>query len=306
MDRYFPKLLIVLKGFAMGMADIVPGVSGGTIALVTGIYDDLIRAISSVDKTFFGHVFQFKIKAALNHININFLLPLMVGILTAVISMSRLMHYFMSDFPIYTWSLFFGLILASIFYVGRTINNWKRARHLAGIMFGTIIGFAVVSLIPVQTPETMLFIFLSGFIAIIAMILPGISGSFILLILGKYLFVTSALKDPTSIASLEIIVVFAFGCLLGLLSFSKILNFLLQHFHNLTMSVLTGFMIGSLKKIWPWKEVLETKLVRGKTHVIRDLNVLPAELNQETIFALLLMILGIILVLILENLGKKS
>lgn len=300
------KALLTAKGFAMGMADIVPGVSGGTIALITNIYDELIRTISSVNKDFLQLLLRFKIKELITHANGQFIIPLFFGIASAIVLMSKVMHYFMQEFPVYTWSLFFGLILASIYYVGTTIPDIKQPKSMGMVLVGTLVGYLVVSLIPVSTPDTLPMIFLAGCIGICAMILPGISGSFILLILGKYTFVTSALKSPFSDGNIAVIMTFCAGCLIGLLSFSKFLNYLLKHFHNMTMCVLTGFMIGTLKKIWPWKEVLETRIVRGKAKVLRDANILPTEINSEVILALLLMIIGIVLVLGLEHVSKRG
>lgn len=300
------QLILGLKGFGMGMADIVPGVSGGTIALITGVYDNLIKSISSINKDFFKLVLSFKIKEALNHLNISFLLPLLLGIALAFITMSRVMHYFMNEYSIYTWSLFFGLILASILFIGKTIQNLKSFNSLALIGVGTIIGYAIVSLVPVDTPNSLPMVFLSGSIAICAMILPGISGSFILLILGKYLYMTSALKNPMVDGNIFLILTFMGGCLVGILAFSKVLNHLLKNFHNQTMCILLGFMIGSMKKIWPWKEIIETKIVRGKTHILKDAVVMPSEINSEVIIALALMIFGILLVLSIEKFNKKN
>jgi putative membrane protein len=300
------QLILGLKGFGMGMADIVPGVSGGTIALITGVYDNLIKSISSINKDFFKLVLSFKIKEALNHLNISFLLPLLLGIALAFITMSRVMHYFMNEYSIYTWSLFFGLILASILFIGKTIQNLKSFNSLALICVGTIIGYAIVSLVPVDTPNSLPMVFLSGSIAICAMILPGISGSFILLILGKYLYMTSALKNPMVDGNIFLILTFMGGCLVGILAFSKVLNHLLKNFHNQTMCILLGFMIGSMKKIWPWKEIIETKIVRGKTHILKDVVVMPSEINSEVIIALALMIFGILLVLSIEKFSKKT
>ena len=300
------KLILFAKGFSMGVADIVPGVSGGTIALVTGIYDELIKSISSINKSFFQNILKLNIKEALNQINIAFLLPLICGIGFAIISMSRIMHFFMSEYSVYTWSLFFGLILSSIIYISKTIEDIFSPKKMIGIILGSLIGYAVVSLIPVQTSEASWMIFLSGSIAICAMILPGISGSFILLILGKYLFVTSAIKNPFLMESLSTIATFGGGCIVGLLLFSKLLNYLLNNFHGMTMAVLTGFMVGSMKKIWPWKEVLETTMIRGKVHVLKEMNIVPSEINTEVILAVFFMILGVSLVLILEKMSKKS
>lgn len=300
------QILVGLKGFAMGMADIVPGVSGGTVALITGVYDDLIQSISSVNKEFITKLFKFDVKGVLNHVNAPFIIPLFVGIILAIVSMSKVMHFFMTNYSIYTWSLFFGLILASIIYVGKTVENIFHPKSMVFVAIGTGVGYAIVSLVPVHTPETALMTFLSGCIAICAMILPGISGSFILLILGKYLFVTSALKNPFNIDAITTIMTFVMGCLVGLLSFSKVLNYLLKNFHNIMMCVLTGFMIGSLKKIWPWREVLESTIIRGKTKVLQDQVFFPSEFSAEVITAFVIMIIGFGLIFVIEKLGNKK
>lgn len=300
------KLLIPLKGFAMGVADIVPGVSGGTVALITGIYDDLISSISSVNKSFFSKIIRFEIRSAFNHINGAFLLPLFIGILTAIISMSKLMHFLMKEYSYQTWSLFFGLILASIVYIAKNTSGIKSLKSVLLIILGTGVGYGVTSLIPVQTPQTLLMVFFSGCIAICAMILPGISGSFILLILGKYLYITSAIKDPFGGDNIFILMTFAFGCLIGLLSFSKLLNYLLKNFHTPLMCVLIGFMIGSLKKIWPWKEVIESKIIRGKTHVLSEAMYFPKEIDGTVVSSFVIMFLGLILVFGIEKISESK
>jgi putative membrane protein len=300
------QVMVTLKGMAMGVADIVPGVSGGTIAFITGIYDQLVESISLVNKDFVKLLLQFKIKQALGHINFQFLFPLMCGIFAAILLGARVMHYLLNEHPVQTWSLFFGLIAASIIYIGKQIEHLKAPKNIATIIAGTLIGYGIVSLIPVHTPNNYLNIFAAGAVAICAMILPGISGSFILLILGKYAFVTGALKQPFIDNHLIVIAVFAFGCLVGLLSFSKLLNWLLKHFHNAMMCFLTGFMIGSMKKIWPWKEVVESKVIRGKTYVLQESNILPGHFDGGFWLAVCLMILGFFLVIGLEKFSKKE
>lgn len=297
---------VALKGFAMGLADIVPGVSGGTVAFITGIYDQLVESISLVNKDFVKLLLAFKIKEALAHINFQFLFPLMCGIFTAIILMSRVMHYLLNEYAVQTWALFFGLIAASIIFIGKQIQNIKLPKSWGTIIAGTLVGYALVSLIPVKTSNDYLNILCAGAIAICAMILPGISGSFILLILGKYAFVTGALKQPFADNHLIVIAVFSLGCLVGILSFSKLLNWLLKHFHNVMMCFLTGFMIGSLKKIWPWKEVLESKVIRGKTYVLQEANILPTQYDASFWAAIFLVVVGFISVLLLEKFGNQK
>ncbi len=304
-DTWRKTGVLSLKGLCMGSADVIPGVSGGTIALITGIYEDLIQAIRSIDTAMLRKISKFDFKGALAHIRIRFLLSLFAGIGVAILSLARLMNYLLHHQPVYTWSLFFGLIAASIVVVGRQIKNWW---GIAGISFiaGTATASLIVNLIPVATPETLWFIFLCGFIAICAMILPGISGAFILLILGKYEFVTATLKNPFLPQNALIIAVFGIGCILGLLAFSRVLNFLLQRFHNLTIAFLTGLMTGSILKIWPWKEILETRIIRGKAHVIWGGNILPDSIGGEVVFAAVLAVIGFIAVMVIEGLSKQK
>ncbi|MFK8138800.1 MAG: DUF368 domain-containing protein [Bdellovibrionales bacterium] len=300
------KIILFIKGFCMGMADIVPGVSGGTVAFITGIYDDLIASISSVNKGFVSLVLKLEIKKALKHINIGFLLPLFSGIIIALISMANLMHYFMDSYPIYTWSLFFGLILASIVFVAKTIEGILSFSSIAFISVGTAIGYLVIQLVPVDTPNTSMYVFFAGCISICAMILPGISGSFLLLILGKYFYITSAIKAPTHPDSLPIIVSYVAGALVGILSFSKLLNFLLNNYRPQMMCVLVGFMIGSIQKIWPWREVIHSKVIGGKTRILEEAVYFPTSINQEALLAFGIMIFAIALVFSIEKIYSKS
>lgn len=296
--------ILALKGLCMGSADIIPGVSGGTIALITGIYENLLTAIKSLNTSSIKQLLKGDVKGALAGFHLRFLACLLLGIGTAVVSLARLMNYLLHHQPVFTWSLFFGLIAASILVVGKKVERWNVG---TAIGFAAGVGFAlfIVNLIPVSTPETYAFIFLSGFIAICAMILPGISGAFILLILGKYEFITATLKNPFLPYNMIIVVVFCAGCLAGLLCFSRLLHFLLQRFHNLTLAFLTGLMAGSMQKIWPWKEVVETCTIRGKEHVLVDRNILPDFFTSEFALAAALAITGIVAVLILERLSQS-
>ena len=296
--------LLYGKGLCMGGADVVPGVSGGTIALITGIYEDLLAAIKSFDHRFLQRLLRLDFKGALVTAHVRFLMVLLAGIATAVISIARIMHHLLQHYPVPVWSLFFGLILASILVVGRTVPSWQRTGTISAFLGGTAAAWLIVGMIPVSTPETGWFIFISGFIAICAMILPGLSGAFLLLILGKYEFITGAIKNPFILDNLVILAVFSAGALAGILSFSRLLKWLLDRWHGLAMAFLTGLMTGSLRKIWPWKETLETTLVRGKIHVLREANILPPEFGGEFRLALLLAAAGFVAVLLLERLSK--
>jgi len=293
--------ILTLKGLCMGSADIIPGVSGGTIALITGIYSQLLRAIKSIGLEMAGKLLKFDVRGALSEVHIRFLLSLFAGIILAILSLARLMNFLLHNYPVPTWSLFFGLIAASIFVVGRQVRGWIGN---PGFWFiaGTVAAYFIVGMIPVSTPEKLWFIFISGVIAICAMILPGISGAFILLILGKYEFITGTLKNPFIQNNMLIIIVFCAGCAVGLLGFSRILNYFLENYYNSALAFLTGLMTGSMQKIWPWKEVLSSKIIRGKEHVMAYSNVLPKELDAEFFFAVSLVIFGFILVISLERL----
>ncbi len=288
-----------LKGLCMGVADIIPGVSGGTIAFITGIYEDLLAAIKSFDLTFFKRVAQLQFGSALSGVHVRFLFSLLCGIGVAVIAMSRVMHHLMQTYPIPVWSFFFGLICASIVVVGGKIGKLNVGR-LVALAVGAVAGFIVVGLIPVHTPETLWFLFFSGALAICAMILPGISGAFILLLLGKYEFITGALKQPFSGDNILVILVFAAGCILGIMGFSRLLNYFLRNYHSITLAVLTGFMVGSLRKIWPFKDVLETVTIRGKVYTVHEQNILPST-AEEALMALGIAVVGFFAVYFLER-----
>ena len=295
---------LALKGLCMGSADVIPGVSGGTIALITGIYTELIAAIRSIDMKVLKMLISLDIKGIVAKVHVRFLLALFCGIFIAIISLARLMNYLLHHHMVPTWSLFFGLIAASTFMVGKHVTGWMGK---AGISFivGIISATIIVNLIPMQTPEDLWFIFLCGIVAICAMILPGISGAFILLILGKYEYVTAALKNPFLAQNLIVILVFCIGCGIGLLGFSRVLNYLLQKFHNLTLAFLTGLIAGSLQKIWPWKEVVDTQMIRGKSHVIWGGPIVPPAMDQELLIAAGLAAVGFVAVIVIERMSRS-
>ncbi|MDP6656325.1 MAG: DUF368 domain-containing protein [SAR324 cluster bacterium] len=291
---------LFFKGVGMGTADIVPGVSGGTIAFITGIYEALLTAIASINSRLVLQVLRLNLKQALAGLHLRFLVTLVCGIALAVISTSHLMHYLLTEHAVQTWSVFFGLITASILVVAHSIN--KRFTTFPALILGAILAYGITGLIPLYTPEEPWFIFFSGMIAICAMILPGLSGSFILLILGKYAFITAALRNPVNPDNLETILIFISGCLVGILGFSRILRYGLARWHDYTLALLTGIMLGSMRKVWPWKITLESQIIRGKEHVLREENVWPL-LDFEFGIALLLMLTGFTLVMLLD---KKS
>ena len=239
----------------MGAADVIPGVSGGTIAFIMGIYDDFVGSLASINGEAVKLLFKGQFKAFWKHINGSFLLSLVIGIGISVVSLAGLMQMLLSDFPIQTWAFFFGLIVASSIFIIRGISGWRLREGLL-LVLGIILGIVICTLSPTQTPDGLWFIFLSGAIAICAMVLPGISGSFILLILGKYQYIMGVISDLVSGVdfgrNLLILCVFAIGAVIGILSFSKFLHWLLARWNKETLIVLAGFIIGSLVKVWPW------------------------------------------------------
>ncbi len=296
--------VLYIKGLCMGSADVIPGVSGGTIALITGIYEQLIAALKSLDFKVVQRLLVLDIKGMLAEIHVRFLASLLLGILMAILSLARLMNYLLAFQPVSTWSFFFGLIAASILVMGKQVGSWSMTTVI-WFVAGIIAASVIVNLLPVTTPEALWFIFLCGVVAICAMILPGISGAFILLILGKYEFITGTLKNPFLAQNMVIILVFAVGCVVGLAAFSRVLNYLLQRFHNLTLAFLTGLITGSLQKIWPWKQVLGTREINGKLQVIWGRPILPAGMDNEVVTAVLLALLGFIVVLVIERLSRQ-
>lgn len=248
-------LMVGVKGACMGAADVIPGVSGGTIAFITGIYDEFVGSIARVDAEAVRLLLKGRIGEFWKHINGTFLLSVIAGIGVSVVSLAGLMQMLLSDYPVQTWAFFFGLIVASSIFILRGISGWK-ALDGGLLALGVVLGVTVCTLSPTQTPDALWFIFISGAIAICAMILPGISGSFILLILGKYQFIMGAISGLTTgenfSQNLVIIAVFLVGAVFGILSFSKFLHWLLARWNKETLIVLAGFIIGSLVKVWPW------------------------------------------------------
>lgn len=301
-------LWLFLKGMAMGAADIVPGVSGGTVAFITGIYEQLIGSIGAIGPKTAVILVKEGPLSAWRSVNGNFLLTLMLGILTSVFTLSKIISYLLKTHPELLWSFFFGLILISALHIGRQIALWRLSTVLS-LLAGVIVAYGITAISPTEIPLTPITLFLSGSIAICAMVLPGISGSFILLLLGMYAHVIGAVKS-FDVYSLGI---FAAGCLTGLLLFTRLLSWLLKHHHNITLAVLTGFMLGSLNKVWPWKQTLSTRInSHGETVPVEQSNVLPTQYLEisgqepQLMFGLLLMLVAVVLVLGLERIGQQK
>ena len=318
MKKITDYIMVAVKGACMGAADVIPGVSGGTIAFITGIYDQLIGSINSISGTALKLFFSGKFKEFWKHINGSFLVSLFCGILVSVLSLAGLMQYLLEHHPIQTWAFFFGLIVASSIFILRGIQGWNMKSAMFPVL-GVVLGIVVCTLSPTQTPDALWFIFLSGAIAICAMILPGISGSFILLILGKYKYIMGAITGLTTGAavgeSLVILCVFAVGAVCGILAFSRLLHWLLARFNKETLMVLAGFIIGSLVKVWPWSNM--EAIVISQFPEIADMaaatqQAIPAEVLADYIpqvdmqisSAVLFALIGFFLVAGIEILGK--
>ena len=335
MQRSIKDLLIIsLKGLAMGAADAVPGVSGGTIAFISGIYEELIDTISNVNASLFKTLFNKGLKAFWLQANGNFLLALLSGILISFVSFMKLANFLLEHHPILIWSFFFGLIIASIYFVGKQITKWTSVVIIA-LIIGAGIAFYISELPSLGTNDSPWFLYLAGSIAICAMILPGISGSFILIILGAYKTLSDAIHD----IDIKKIALFALGAIIGLLSFSRVLKWLFKHYRNLTLAVLTGFILGSLNEVWPWKASLSImekssgsiipisdisnlgtlSVYQAENHdfesykQLTEESILPlqySEINNyiepQTFPAIGLMVVGFLIIFLIEKIGSKS
>lgn len=296
MNRKFNDyILLILKGMGMGAADVVPGVSGGTIAFIVGIYDELINSIKSINAANLRLLFRGKFSAFWKNVNAGFLLAIVSGIFISIFSLARIVTWLLEEYPILIWSFFFGLVLASVWFVAKGIKGWNW-KIILSFVIGAAVAYYITVATPAETPTNLLFIFISGAIAICAMILPGISGSFILVLLGKYYYIMEAVKT----LNIVVLLVFAAGALVGITTFSRILSYTLKRFRNITLAVLSGFMLGSLNKVWPWKESSEI-LVQGESFLLEK-NVMPYDFVLEGIG---LMIFGFLLVYFLEKLSTK-
>ena len=299
--------MLALKVCAMGMDDVVPGVSGGTIAFISGIYEELIASIRSVDLTALKLLCGFRLKALWRHINGKFLFSVLLGIAVAIFSLARLMTYLLEHHPIEIWSFFFGLIIASALLVSREVKRWNAASVIS-LLVGAVLAYWITVISPVETPNTWWFILLSGAVAICAMILPGISGAFILLLLGKYQFILLAVGE----LRIGVLALFVIGAVAGIVSFSHLLSWLLRRHHDPTIALLMGFMIGSLNKVWPWKEVLETYAdSHGALHPLVERNVLPSTFadltgsESQLWQAAALAVAGFLVIYLIERIGRR-
>lgn len=302
----------------MGAADVVPGVSGGTIAFITGIYEELIKTIDGLDLKIFNSFLKNGISKTFTNYNLGFLVSLIIGIAISVLSLSKLITYLLGAHPILVWSFFFGLVLASILYIAKQITRWNIAAIIIMII-GAALSYWITIAEPLASPENWWYLIFSGFIAIIAMILPGISGAFLLLLLGSYEtvlgsitgFMEAVLAGDWTAAwdYFTNLLLVAIGAVLGIKLFSRALTWLFENYKNLTLAVLTGFMIGSLNKLWPWKMVLKTRLnSKGVEVPFLEKSILPQDFSGDALilYATILMVIGFLLILILEKIAHKK
>lgn len=307
MEKKRNYLLLILRGCAMGAADVVPGVSGGTIAFITGIYEELIDSIKGIDLQAVKLLLKLKFADFWKKVNGSFLLSVVLGIAISIFSLAKLMTWLLEHHPIYIWSFFFGLIIASSVLVAKEIKQWN-IFTIISLIAGVCAAYTITVMTPAETPNTWWFIILSGAIAICAMILPGISGAFILLLLGKYSYILGAVSS----LNIGVILLFIVGAIAGIISFSHLLSWLLKNYHTLTVSLLTGFMVGSLNKVWPWKETIQTYIdSHGVEKALVETNISPlrfGELTQTDPLlwqAIVMCIAGFFLIWGIEAIGRR-
>jgi putative membrane protein len=300
-------ILLYLKGIAMGAADVIPGVSGGTVAFISGIYDELLNSIKAIDAEAIKMLFRLRLKDFWAKINGNFLITLFAGILTSLLSLAKLMTHLLQTQPILIWSFFFGLILVSAPLVLREIKQWS-VGPVVSFALGVVVAYYITIVTPTESPTNLFFIFFSGALAICAMILPGISGAFILLLIGKYQYMITALIE----FNIPIVLVFTAGCLIGIISFSRLLSWILNTYHSIAVAVLAGFMIGSLNKVWPWREIKEYATnSKGEQISVFDQSILPGRYFEVTgedpllLQSILMMALGVFIVILIERIATR-
>lgn len=289
---------LLVTGFSMGTADLIPGVSGGTIAFLSGIYEELIASIKLVTGEVLRKFLKLKFVEGIKLIPFKFLVPLAVGLFSAIFLLANLLSYLLLTYPTFVWAFFFGLVLASTWVVSKRVKKWGIG-DLFGFLAASVGAYILVGAVPVETPSGLPFFFLAGMIAIVAMILPGISGSFILLLLGKYQQVLGAVTNRDFVT----LIVFALGCLFGIALFSRVLSWLFAKHHDISIAILAGFMLGSVRKIWPWQEVVTTRInSHGEEVPLVVKNILPTDYDMSFLFALLLTLIGAGIVLYLGKL----
>lgn len=325
------KLFLVIKGLGMGAANKVPGVSGGVVAFVAGFYEEFIYSLQKVNKTAFKLLFNKRYKSFYNYINGRFLLLLFIGMIVSYFSVSKVLDYFLEHYELYVWSMFFGMIIGSIYYINKDFNDWNYKTVLS-LIIGIIIGISISFFEPAKENDNLIFVFLCGIISVSGMTLPGFSGSFILILMGNYVLLlvdsVNALSDtfidiftanfdfinnPERITLLKVLTMFTLGSVVGLVTFSHLLSYILNHYKSITTSTIIGFIIGSLGVVWPWKKTIYNLNLEGNPildsaghKVVSNYQRFIPDLNSETYTAIIFIVIGILIVLGLELYGQKT
>ncbi len=325
------KIFLLLKGLGMGAANKVPGVSGGIVAFVAGFYEEFIYSLQKVNGKAFKLLINGRFKSFYRYINGRFLALLFSGMIISYFSVSKILDYFFAHFELYVWSVFFGMIIGSIYYINKDFKNWN-IKTIIGLLLGITIGISISFLDPAMENDNLWFVFFCGIISVSGMTLPGFSGSFILILLGNYVLLlvdsVNALYDtmfdifsgnfdfienPVRIRMLKVISVFTLGSIVGLVSFSHLISYVLKHFKNITLSVIMGFIIGSLGVVWPWKKTIYKTLQDGSflldsvnEKVIENYERYMPEFSTESFIAMAYIVFGILIVLALELYGQKT
>jgi putative membrane protein len=293
-------IAVVFKGMAMGAANVIPGVSGGTIALITGVFERLINAIKSFNITALKLIFKGEFRAFAAHVDLLFLITLFAGVGIAIISLAKILEKLFVSHPVYVWSFFFGLVLASVWFVGKTVGKWH-AGSIVSFIIGTIFAISISIMNPASENSATYYLFLCGIVAVCSMILPGLSGSFVLILLGNYQLV---MIQAVSQFRLDILLPVVIGSIFGLLAFSHLLSFLLKRFPHSTIALLTGFIMGSLGILWPWKTQI-TESFGEKVKVIGYEWFFP-QVDAAFWMALVFFILGIATIYATEAIATKN
>jgi len=301
--------ILFLKGVGMGSANVIPGVSGGTIAFITGIFERLINAIKAFDFVALKLVFTGKFKAFAQKTDLWFLFSVFLGIVIAIVTLARVFDFLFTNYPVYIWSYFFGLVLASVYFVGKSIEKWNTG-VIISLIIGTAIAVVISFLNPLSPNDSTLYIFICGIIAICSMILPGLSGSFVLLLMGNYQLVAI---DAINSLNLRILIPFALGCAIGLIAFSHFLSWIFKTYRDQTIAVLTGFVLGSVSILWPWSSPTyltnatgDFILKNGEKVILSYHKVLPESMDKEVIFAILIALAGILTIWATEYLAQRK
>ena len=297
------------KGLAVGIANIIPGVSGGTIALITGIFERLINAIKSFDIKAAQLLFKGNWKAFTEKTDFYFLLTLFAGVGVAIITLARLFDFLFHHYPVYIWAYFFGLVLSSVYYVGKTVEKWK-ASTLISFIIGTAFAIGISLINPATANDNFLYLMLCGVVAICSMILPGLSGSFVLILMGNYQLIAI---DAINNRDLGIIIPVGIGAVVGLIAFSHVLSWVFKRYKDQTIAMLTGFILGSLSILWPWKEpeyltnaAGDFIMKHGEKVIARYSVILPEQLNTEVIIGAGFMVLGILSIVLVEYMAQTK